>query len=225
MVNCTVTNNTATSAWGGTDMRSNSSDPPVTFKNCIIWGNSPAANQVNIQVNGGVLAATYSDIQQESGVYAGTGNINSDPLFVNPAAGLFQLQAGSPCVNTGDPASPLDLDASRADMGTFPLAGQTAVLTPATPARFVLHANAPNPFNPATTVRFDLPSDGFATLAVFDINGRLVRSLVGRTFSSGQHEVVWDGRDERGRSVASGVYVYRLTGAQGTLTRRMTLLR
>ena len=54
---------------------------------------------------------------------------------------------------------------------------------------------------------------------------RLVRTLVGRTFLSGQHAVMWDGRDTIGREVASGVYVYRLTAPQGTVTKRMTLLR
>jgi len=63
------------------------------------------------------------------------------------------------------------------------------------------------------------------TLAVYDINGRLVRTLVGQPLGAGSHAVVWDGKDAMGRAVASGVYVYRLTAPQGVVTRRMTLLR
>jgi len=93
------------------------------------------------------------------------------------------------------------------------------------PIRLSLAQNAPNPFNPATTIRFALPREGSIRLAVYDVNGRLVRTLVGRTFLSGHHEVVWDGCDDNGRAVASGVYVYRLTTDQGQIVRRMVLAR
>jgi len=99
------------------------------------------------------------------------------------------------------------------------------------PLAFSLSQNTPNPFNPSTTIRFSLPEAGPVTLAVYDVNGRLVRNLVGvaasaaQTFLSGQHSVVWDGRDDNGREVASGVYLARLTAAHGVLTRRMVLVR
>ncbi|HOS65526.1 MAG TPA: FlgD immunoglobulin-like domain containing protein [Candidatus Latescibacteria bacterium] len=99
------------------------------------------------------------------------------------------------------------------------------------PLAFSLSQNTPNPFNPSTTIRFSLPEAGPVTLAVYDVNGRLVRNLVGvaasaaQTFLSGQHSVVWDGRDENGREVASGVYLVRLTAPEGMLTRRMVLAR
>ena len=70
------------------------------------------------------------------------------------------------------------------------------------------------------------------TLAVYDVNGRLVRNLLvgfaapaAQAFLPGQHEVVWDGKDDNGRAVASGVYLARLTAPQGVVTRRMVLLR
>jgi hypothetical protein len=91
--------------------------------------------------------------------------------------------------------------------------------------RFALEQNAPNPFNPSTTIRFALPSNGSVRLTVFDVNGRIVRTLVDGNVTAGNHEVVWDGLDMSGRSVASGVYVYRLTGANNEITRRMTLVR
>ena len=63
------------------------------------------------------------------------------------------------------------------------------------------------------------------TLAVYDIHGRLVRTLVGRPLAAGSHAVVWDGYDAMGRAVASGVYVYRLVAKEGVVTRRMVLVR
>jgi hypothetical protein len=91
--------------------------------------------------------------------------------------------------------------------------------------RFALEQNAPNPFNPSTTIRFAVPANGNVRLTVFDVNGRIVRTLVDGNATAGNHEVVWDGLDMSGRSVASGVYIYRLTGANNEITRRMTLVR
>ncbi len=102
----------------------------------------------------------------------------------------------------------------------------SAVETPVAPTRFALHTNAPNPFNPATTIRFDLPEAGNVALVIYDINGRQVRNLlVGQAFLPGQHSVTWDGCDNHGRAVASGVYLMRLTAPEGVLTGRMVLLR
>jgi hypothetical protein len=93
------------------------------------------------------------------------------------------------------------------------------------PATFALAQNDPNPFNPSTAIRFDLAAGGPVTLRIFDVRGRLVRVLADGTRAAGRHMVEWDGRDERGRSVASGVYVYRLDAGAFRDERKMTLLR
>jgi hypothetical protein len=93
------------------------------------------------------------------------------------------------------------------------------------PPSFSLFQNAPNPFNPSTTLRFGVPEEGKVRLAVFDMTGALVRTLVDEHVEAGMREVVWDGRDTNGREAASGTYVYRLKSRHGTLVRRMTLLR
>ena len=108
-------------------------------------------------------------------------------------------------------------------MGVFP--NPVGVVERQRVPSFSLLQNTPNPFNPSTTIRFTLPEASPVRLAVYDINGRLVRTLLGQTLPSGHHSVVWDGRDAIGREVASGVYVYRLTAPQGVVTKRMTLLR
>ncbi|HEY3156470.1 MAG TPA: S8 family serine peptidase [Candidatus Eisenbacteria bacterium] len=93
------------------------------------------------------------------------------------------------------------------------------------PARFALEANAPNPFNPVTTIHFALDRAGPAALRVFSIRGALVRTLVQKELPSGRYRAQWDGRDEQGRPVGSGVYIYRLTAGGRDLARKMSLLK
>ena len=85
-------------------------------------------------------------------------------------------------------------------------AGEDALL----PVVFALHQNYPNPFNPSTKIRFDIPDQSFVRLAVYDILGRQVRLLVERDHDPGFYEVLWDGRDEYGREMSSGVYFYQI---------------
>jgi hypothetical protein len=95
---------------------------------------------------------------------------------------------------------------------------------PAAPP-FVLAANQPNPFNPRTTIAYQLSREGMVRLAVFDLAGRCVRTLVQSRQSPGSHAVDWDGRDDRGRTLPSGAYLYRLELDGRSGTRKMLLLR
>ncbi|HYJ32658.1 MAG TPA: S8 family serine peptidase [Candidatus Binatia bacterium] len=91
--------------------------------------------------------------------------------------------------------------------------------------RFALAANTPNPFNPVTTIRFELAQGGRASLRVYSAQGRLVRTLVNERLDAGGYRIRWDGRDEAGRGVASGIYFYELNEGSRSLTRRMSLLK
>lgn len=94
------------------------------------------------------------------------------------------------------------------------------------PARFALRQNVPNPFNPTTTIRFDVPGHGArVTLDIYDVGGRLVRRLVDGFRPGGTHAVTWDGTNRRGRRVASGVYFYRMSAAGFTATRKMVVVQ
>ncbi|MFC1572227.1 hypothetical protein ACFL6M_01385 [Candidatus Eisenbacteria bacterium] len=89
-----------------------------------------------------------------------------------------------------------------------------------------LRQNDPNPFSPCTTIRFELAEERVLSLQVFDIAGRLVRTLIEhKTLGSGPHVQVWEGKDDSGRDVGSGVYLYRLGSADCAVSRRLTLLR
>lgn len=88
-----------------------------------------------------------------------------------------------------------------------------------------LEQNHPNPFNPSTTIRFSLPSRQRATLVVHDSSGRLVRTLMDGVVDAGTSSVEWNGRNETGTAVTSGVYFYRLTAGKYTASRKMLLLK
>ena len=98
--------------------------------------------------------------------------------------------------------------------------------TGVSPRHFALHANAPNPFNSETSIRFELAEESAVRLEVFDLLGQRVRVLVAEALSAGEHQVLWDGRDELGARVSSGVYIYRLrAGGDFRQQRRMLLLK
>ncbi len=264
-------------------------------------------------------------------------NIYQDPLYVNPANGDFHLQAGSPCIDAGDPNSPPDPDGTTADIGVFyylqlfpvvavsdtlldfrivvleqqndlPLTIRNAGTAPLRlqsiinqqpvfthnwtpvdslvmpgdsltitvsfaptdtiayhdtlhietsdhsldimlsgrgqpvvgidggvqlPTKYALYAAYPNPFNSSATITFDLPHASHVTLLVYDALGRKVTTLVEGRKSVGRYTVQWDGTNNAGQPVASGVYLYRLIAGdpstslgQGFLqSRKMLLIR
>lgn len=97
------------------------------------------------------------------------------------------------------------------------------VTTPTMPV--TLRQNTPNPFNPHTVIGYYLPQTRRVRLEVFDVRGCMVKMLVDESKSAGNHSVIWDGRDNNGDKVSSGIYFYRLTTGKNTLTKRMVLLR
>jgi M6 family metalloprotease-like protein len=93
------------------------------------------------------------------------------------------------------------------------------------PRAFTLSQNYPNPFNPMTTISFTVPGRNKVTLDVYDLRGRRVRGLLDKFVMPGYYSVQWDGRDDSGRKMASGVYFYRLEAGEEVLTRRMLLVK
>jgi hypothetical protein len=103
--------------------------------------------------------------------------------------------------------------------------GVTGEETPETPAASYLSQNYPNPFNPLTMIRFGLEEPGRVSLRIYDTAGRLVRMLIDEARDAGHYAEEWDGRDSAGRTVASGVYFYRVEAGEYTETKKMVLLR
>jgi hypothetical protein len=103
---------------------------------------------------------------------------------------------------------------------------QTGVADPQAAAPLVrLAQNVPNPFRPTTSISYELAGDGRVSLRIFDVSGRVVRTLVDRHQSGSLHTIEWNGTDDRGHSVPSGVYFYLLEAPGVSETRRMVLSR
>ncbi|RMF69991.1 MAG: T9SS C-terminal target domain-containing protein [Calditrichaeota bacterium] len=106
------------------------------------------------------------------------------------------------------------------------LTTQVAATHPDNPLAFELLPNYPNPFNPETTIRYQLPEAGRVTLTIYNLLGQKVRTLVNQNRSSGSYTVVWDGRNDAGKELSSGVYLYKLkVGKAFVATRKMLYLK
>jgi bacillolysin len=103
--------------------------------------------------------------------------------------------------------------------------GEALSAIEALPESFELKQNYPNPFNPTTTITFSLPQESEVSLKIYDISGSLVRTLVNDKRLAGKYNVVWDGQNDNGVRVSSGVYIYRIEAGSFTQTRRMAMLK
>ena len=93
------------------------------------------------------------------------------------------------------------------------------------PGTFDLNQNYPNPFNPSTTINFNVPNFSDVKITVYDLNGKLVNTLVDASYASGSYNVVWNGDDINGNKVAAGIYMYNLTSGQNSITNKMVLIK
>jgi flagellar hook assembly protein FlgD len=93
------------------------------------------------------------------------------------------------------------------------------------PAEFALAQNFPNPFNPETTILYDLASNSEVQLEIYNVMGQLIRTLIADQQAAGRYRVTWRGDDATGRSVASGVYFYRLHTSEFKAVRKLMLLK
>jgi flagellar hook assembly protein FlgD len=100
-----------------------------------------------------------------------------------------------------------------------------AVEVAAIPATFALDQNYPNPFNPSTTVRYQIPNDANVALDIYNLQGQKIRTLVSKEQKAGYYSVVWDGRNEAGQTVSSGLYLYRVQAGSFVATHKMLMIK
>ena len=153
---------------------------------------------------------------------------NSSGSFINKRT-LAASSAGSCCV-LHDRDNDGDLDLSGLDevddwIYFYKNSGTASSVPPPPLSATALLQNHPNPFNPTTSIRFELKHDADVTLSVFDASGALVATLAAGPYKQGSHDVVWNGTDAKGGRVGSGVYFYRLDTQGQTFTKKMVLLK
>ncbi len=93
------------------------------------------------------------------------------------------------------------------------------------PQGFVLEQNFPNPFNPSTTLRYELPEDGLVNVTIYDMMGRQVSTLVSSHQTAGYKSVIWDATNDYGKPVSAGIYLYQIQAGEFVQTKKMVLLK
>jgi len=94
-----------------------------------------------------------------------------------------------------------------------------------TPKEFRLYDAYPNPFNPVTTVRYDLPKNSLVTITIYDMLGKKVKTLINQIQDAGHQYIIWDGTNTNGSSIGVGVYLYQIQIEHYTQTKKMVLLK
>ena len=93
------------------------------------------------------------------------------------------------------------------------------------PEQYILYPNYPNPFNPVTTIRYDLPKESFVDITIYDMLGNVVNNLVNANQSSGNKSVQWNATNNQGEPVSAGVYLYKIQAGNFVDTKKMILLK
>ena len=128
------------------------------------------------------------------------------------------------CVTSSNPNIVLThLSTKKIDDAWFIDLREDSSMVPA-PTKVSL-SNYPNPFNPSTTISYSLPQEGKVSLKIYNVKGQLVKQLIDGSQPEGYYEVVWNGKDNAGRSVASGIYYYRINACGKTINKKMLLLK
>jgi len=145
-------------------------------------------------------------------------------------AGWYRFEIQMPGTNADGVAYGIyDIDAEEylvsTSLGAIDMTSLSGADDIETPKVTALRSNYPNPFNPTTTISFDMARDGHVSIDVYNIKGQKVNTLANRVYETGTHRVVWNGDDSTGRAVGSGVYFYRMTTDGYSKTQKMLLMK
>ncbi len=158
------------------------------------------------------LILGVTSIPASSVYWAGKDRIEAEFDLTGAANGFYDVVVFNP------------YDASGSLLASFEVTGGSTPVGD-TPKQFALRPNYPNPFNPTTSIRFDVASRSHVTLRVYDVSGALVRTLADESMDAGSHVIEWNGRNDQGNPASSGVYFYRLTAPGFSDVRKMTLIK
>lgn len=193
--------------------------------NAVIAHNLFHGNQIAALIVDGVGDVSAEDANAISGLDGIYGNLDGDPLLTDPENELYTLQWPSPAIDAGDPMLPGDPDGTVADLGPFPYdQSLTDAPVPRSGGLSVL-PNVPNPFNPSTTLRFQLERPSSVRIELIDARGRRLRVIHEGLFEAGAQQLRFDGRDDSGRELPSGVYLVSFLVEGGRSTQPVVLLR
>ena len=202
----------------------------LQIMNCLL-GNS-----------GSLESQVYSTWDLNEVEWYGT-NMTGDPLFYAwEPEHPYTLGQDSPCIDAGttdlralnissfyefpayDLAGNPRIYGDEIDMGAYEWQGQVGV-EDLVELPIISISNYPNPFNPETTITFELKEPAMTSLKIYNTRGQLVKTLVDEEMSAGRHSRIWDGLDDDGSAVASGVYLYKINSKKQSKSRKMIMMK
>ena len=232
MKHVTIANNNAGNVGGG--INTGSIGDYAVIVNSIFWNNQPS----NIN---GMVFPYFSNID----VPLGSNNITADPQFLNESE-IFLLNENSPCIDAGTDFLEVDLSGfmlpgitpdtiinindqefygAAPDMGATETEFILNIENELLPNNYALYQNHPNPFNPITSFRYNLALDGLVKIIIYDLKGRVVKTLVDDYQTAGFKSVQWNATNDRNEPVSAGLYPYTLQIKDFIESKKMILLK
>ncbi len=229
-----------------------SSDAEQLFANNIIWNNnSEEIYQISLlgdfadpdfvynNIQAGMNAIWIEENYSFDGIYEN--NIDAEPIFTEEEPYPFAITQFSPSLNTGNPdvsnynLPPQDLagnsrifagEVTRIDQGCYEFQGDNVELEVNSTSNLnEIISIYPNPFNPNTSIKFNLTHNQFVTVEIYNLKGQKIRSLINKMLPPGLHSVTWDGRDEENKSVSSGLYFSKMKTTKSVDIKKVILLK
>ncbi len=253
LVNCTIGNNSSPNNGGVIRIGPGGQNSVINIYNSILYGDLPgeiyidnefSSNPSTVNIQNSLIAGGYEGIEN---VYSWNivnwmeDNLDEDPCWDVNGDYPYMLTENSPCINAGTLDLPTGIElpefdlagnpriyGETIDMGAYEYQGdpqsndENEIIIP----EITQISNYPNPFNPSTTIKLDLAESGRVELAIYNIKGQKVKTLMDAYSSKGHFEIIWRGIDDNKRSVASGQYFIKLkvNGEEKTV-RKCVLLK
>ena len=236
LINCTIGNNTSPNNGGVIRIGPDGQNSVVNIYNSILYGDNPgeiyidnesSSNPSTVNIHHSLVDGGYEGIEN---IYNWNivnwmeGNLNEEPCWDTTGDNPYALMGNSPCINAGTLDLPAGVELPEfdlagnpriydetIDMGAYEYQDTVSVLeeiiTPITQTKI---SNYPNPFNPTTTIELDLAESGKIELAIYNIKGQKIKTLLNAYSCKGHFEIIWRGIDDNKKKVASGQYFIKL---------------
>ncbi|MDO9577979.1 MAG: T9SS type A sorting domain-containing protein [Candidatus Cloacimonadales bacterium] len=236
LVNCTIGDNSSPGNGGVITFQYSSKGSVANIYNSILYGNFPGEIYIDNEISNSPATVNIQNsliAGGEAGIVNNyswntvnwlTGNLDEDPLWLNTGDYPYYLQSTSPCIDAGTLDLPPGIELPEydlagnprivngmIDMGAYEWQDSVSVqeekITPITQTKI---SNYPNPFNPTTTIKLELAESGKIELAIYNIKGQKVKTLLDAFTNKGTFNINWNGKDAFGKLVSSGQYVVKL---------------
>ena len=188
------------------------------------------SQDITIRNLGNIPMSGTISIPAEFNLYLGSNALPADYYYTVDAASnaVFRLEyvVPDPAVNyTGSIIISSNDLSNPAVMIGVTVTPYVSNDDPSTPITTMLQGNYPNPFNPETTIRFATKNSGNVKITIYNIKGQVVKTLADKVYPAGNHQLIWNGKDDKGRSVSSGIYMYRMETPSYAKTMKMMLMK